>query len=449
MARRPAAEAAAAPPWWIQPSNVALAVVLPLLIASLLVSQGFQRYFDRPQKFMSAEYFIVGLLAVAALAAGAYVGSRVAVRRRPAPASPQVLIAQHRQRIVIASRLILAIALIAYALYLSPLAAHPGLFLNILRGSPGASFVAVEIKENVRIPGITSFSQLGILYAVLFVIRLRYLPDTPVPALERRGFALLVALTMIRAVAYSERLAIIELLLPACVVAWRNPRLSRPVLASLPFLAAVGLFAFFALSEYLRSWQDHYRDYESDFLRFAGYRLFGYYVTALDNGAGFLDHLRTGVGPVTTLQWIWSFPVSLGQEQLLSGLGIDRTAYSTFLHYYADPEFNNMSGLFAPFVDYGVSGGAFFWILLGYLSGVLFRSYLQGRLAGLLLYPVWFLCIVEIPRVFSFSGTRYFPVIVVSLGLIIWFRCSARPQQRRPSNPSSPRPGRHQRAGET
>lgn len=110
MTRRRAPEAAAAPPWWIEPSNVALAVVLPLLIASLLVSQGFQRYFDRPQKFMSAEYFIVGLLAVAALAAGAYVGSRVAVRRRPAPASPRVLIAQHRQRIVIASRLILALA---------------------------------------------------------------------------------------------------------------------------------------------------------------------------------------------------------------------------------------------------------------------------------------------------------------------------------------------------
>lgn len=419
------------PPWWINPAAAALAVTLPVLIASIAVSSDFQQYFDRPEKFMSPRNFMIGLLGLLAFTAGASFGSRVSLVSKPVSPSRGFLLAREPLRLSFASHIILTITLGAYVLYLSPLAFHPSFVVNILGGAQGASYLAIEMKEQVRIPGITSFTQLGILYVILLVIRTK-LSYVKITFLERTALTILLLMALVRAIAYSERLAIIELLLPVLILVCRSWRSGRFLLMLLPALAPLGLFLFFASSEYIRSWQDRYQYYESDFLRFAAYRLFGYYVIALDTGAGFLEHLGGGVGPVVTLQWLWAFPLDIGQNRLLSSLGFDQAAYSSFLHYYADEEFNNASGLFGPFVDYGFVGGVAFWGFLGCLSGKLFRYYLEGSAAGLLIFPVWFLSIVDIPRVFSFTSTRYFPVFLVGVSLILWLHSGAQPARARP-----------------
>ncbi|MGZ9274454.1 MAG: O-antigen polymerase [Nitrospira sp.] len=401
--------------------------MLPLLTASLLVSKEFQSYFDRPEKFMTLGYFVIGLFGIFAFCTGAYLGSRVQIMNKGMPARAAYFLDQHHQRVVVWSCVILVVTLAAYALYLWPIVIHPGLFLDILTGDEGAASAAVHTKELVRIPGITSFAQLGIVYIVLFMLRVLYLPRIPLSRLERSGFVILIALATVRSIVYSERLAIIELILPALVLACRRPKLPPLLMALMPVLAIGILFLFFSSTEYFRSWQEYYRYIESEFLHFASYRLFGYYVIALDNGAGFLDHLGGSIGPVLTFQWLWSFPVDFGQYSLLQALGFDREAYGTFLHYYADEELNNGSGLFSPFLDYGVSGGAIFWFILGAVSGQLFRSDLNGGVLGLLLYPTWYTSIIEILRVFNFTSTRYFPALVVSLCLIVWFQWVGRP----------------------
>ena len=131
---------------------------------------------------------------------------------------------------------------------------------------------------------------------------------------ERIAFAVLIVLAIIRSVAYSERLAVMELVLPVVVLLCRRPSLPRPLLALLPVVGVILLFAYFSGLEFFRSWQDHYQLVEGNFLEFASYRLFGYYVNALDTGAGFLDHVGGGIGPVITLQWLWSFPIDFGQS---------------------------------------------------------------------------------------------------------------------------------------
>ena len=93
------------------------------------------------------------------------------------------------------------------------------------------------------------------------------------------------------------------------------------------------------------------------------------------------------------------FPDRFRAECILKALGFDSSAYSDFLYYYANAEFNNGSGLFGPFIDFGIAGGAVCWLVLGIVSGSLFRSYVAGGLWGLIIYPSWYTSIIEIPRI--------------------------------------------------
>ncbi|MBL8659731.1 MAG: oligosaccharide repeat unit polymerase [Rhodospirillales bacterium] len=411
----------------MNPSIAAVAIVVPLLTAALLVTEDFHAYFGRPHKFLTPQYFFLGLCGVSLFWLGAYVAAKIGSGGARSSARADEIFLLHGAHIITLSRIILMLALGSYALYLSPLAANPDLLLDIFRGDPGADYVSMEMKEHVRIPGVTSLTQLGIVYVVLFLVRRLYLPKVTIPAIERLAFAALIGLAVIRSVVYSERLAAIELLLPAVVLLCRRPKLSGATLAVMPIIGVLLLFSYFATLEFLRSWQDHYKYIEADFIQFASTRLFGYYINALDTGAGFLDHMGGGIGPVVTLQWLWAFPINFGQSTLLATIGFDVFSYNDFLYYYANGEFNNGSGLFAPFLDFGIAGGAICWLGLGVISGALFRSYLDGGLMGLLLYPSWYTSVVEIPRIFNFSNTRYFPALVVSIIIILWLSLSRRP----------------------
>lgn len=316
--------------------------------------------------------------------------------------------------------------LAAHLLYMWPLLTDPHILINILSGDPGAQDISLHLKEQERVPGITSLTQLGIIYVVLFVSRLLYLPHLSFPLVERVALVAFIALALVRAIAHSERLAVIELLIPVLVLLLRRPKIPRLLLALAPVLGVIGLFAFFSVLEFFRSWQDYYQFIEDDFFSFAAQRLFGYYINALDTGAGLLNYTAGGIGPIITFQWFWSFPVNLGQDALLRGLGYDMSTAGDFIYYYTNSEFNNISGLFGPFIDYGVAGGAICWLILGLISGRLFRGYLDGSVGGLIIYPIWYTSILEVPRAFGFSGTRYFSPLLVGLGLVLWFSMSKR-----------------------
>ena len=77
---------------------------------------------------------------------------------------------------------------------------------------------------------------------------------------------------------------------------------------------------------------------------------------------------------------------------------LQRYAGRTFeqhLFTYQDPEFNSPSGLYAVVSDLGLTGAVVYMCAVGLLSGMAFRAYREGRLAGVLLYPIFFISLIR------------------------------------------------------
>ena len=127
-------------------------------------------------------------------------------------------------------------------------------------------------------------------------------------------------LTVLRNVVWGERIAMIETLVPLAIVFLRKPR--RPLLTALaPVFAVVGLFLFFAVFEYFRSWSAYYKFQYDSYWIFVLSRLSGYYITALDNGAAMI-HGSNNFAALNTAEWFWRFPWEIGQTFLGKALGL-------------------------------------------------------------------------------------------------------------------------------
>lgn len=164
-------------------------------------------------------------------------------------------------------------------------------------------------------------------------------------------------------------------------------------------------------------------------------RLSAYYITALDNGAGMIRSW-SNFAAVNTAEWFWRFPVEIGQSFLGRALGLDLVSDDSWLYWNASAEFNNASGIFLPIIDFGKLGGLAFWFLFGLLTGVIYRGFITGSFAGMLIYPSWFVGLLEMPRILYLSEARYFPVLAICLPLIFLVQSLAslemrtNPQQR-------------------
>lgn len=110
----------------------------------------------------------------------------------------------------------------------------------------------------------------------------------------------------------------------------------------------VGLFI---VNEYHRSWQTYYINIYDNIFDFAIERLALYYSTALYNGAGILSILGWGNGhPMYTFDWPMHFPV-IGQR--FKPLLDSSADFDSFLNRHVDPKFNNPSGIFDHFYEWG------------------------------------------------------------------------------------------------
>jgi len=120
---------------------------------------------------------------------------------------------------------------------------------------------------------------------------------------------------------------------------------------------------------------------------------------------------------VTVLEWLYKFPF-LGN---IVRYVVDLRPGGNFLERYADPEYNNPSGIFSVIADLGLVGGAVFAAIFGWIVGYFWRSLVQGRAVGIF-YPICFLSLLEIFRIFYVTGGRAFPtVLALSVGYL-WFQ---------------------------
>jgi hypothetical protein len=79
-----------------------------------------------------------------------------------------------------------------------------------------------------------------------------------------------------------------------------------------------------------------------------------------------------------------------------------------------------------PYVDYGVILGIVCWMALGSVSGILLSSFAFNRTAGLIIYPVWYVGILEMLRIFYWGDSRFFLVLIGSLPLAFHIKAQMR-----------------------
>jgi hypothetical protein len=151
-------------------------------------------------------------------------------------------------------------------------------------------------------------------------------------------------------------------------------------------------------------------------VEFAGARLAGYYVTALNNGAAMEDLAPGGFGtPFHTLNFAWRLPLLKDVTRLIFHTPpLDtQDRFERFVGGSINIEFNNPGGVFLPVVDFGVPGGLAYWFLAGLVCGWLYQHYQSRTGTGICLYPMAGLAMIESARVLYWAEGRSMPAIAM------------------------------------
>ena len=282
-----------------------------------------------------------------------------------------------------------------------------------------------RVKESMQtVSGVTTFTQFGLICMILTCLQLFGAWES-VKFRFKFYFVALLGLAFVRSVANSERLALIELMVPAVILfVSLSEACTRGVFKRLvslgPVFAVAALLVIFGVFEYFRSWQYYQADFDS-FPLFVVSRIASYFCTALNNSALMFYMGDLPPWPYWTLEFFWRFPLIANSDysyfRITGQEPIETYMYN--LEAFGTPELNNHSGLMAPLLDYSYGGFAVYWFLFGALSGFLTRQMQAGRLIGLIFFPILFVAILETPRIVYLTSHRTFPSLFFGLGCLI------------------------------
>jgi hypothetical protein len=396
--------------WWLNPGKLLLLFTLPLyaFTVGLMPVLWPDLIVLRYGQYMDGHFAALGGACLAVAGAAAWLGARIDVSERESDRiydiNPYFLLG------------IGSVTVLAYAVWFGP---------ALLRGQ-----LFLPREELNRVAGVTSFTQFGVTYVVCYMYAtLRAMQPLGLPM--RLMFHLILGLTLARVFLWSERLALIEVGVPAfvCLLAFGRPRQAwlSAVFSVLgrygPLLALPSLLGFFALTEMFRSWSSEY--YQAQNIpvgEFMVSRLVTYYYTALNSGAGLL---ATAEWPsfelVYILNWFYKLPFGVGQA-FAPTLARDAAPTDAFLSRFGDPEFTNMSGIFPIVYDVGVWGGLTYFGVFGLFAGFTFRALESGRRIGILLFPTVFVACLEILRIAYLSESRCFLIVVGAMAAMSQLR---------------------------
>jgi hypothetical protein len=403
--------------WWANPLSPILLVVLPAVLITWAVPESvfFQqwrtpKYFGFPGMFRCV---IGGVL----LCIGALVATRGRLglaAREQWPALSNVA----TSTLATAFRWTFRLTVLAYMLW-TAIAIQRGLRLTTLVDAvQSQETFNNQLKVSFRtVTGVTTFTQLGIAASVLAA----YLGMLRAPGVRRR-FLILVVLSTLRGFFLAERLAIIEVVLPWVVIrsanlaATRSRSAGRALIRAAPLIAIPTLLFSFAMFEYSRSWTFARTRTDSTFAEFAAFRLVGYYATSFNNGELYRIEIdRSDKPPFDTVEFFWQAPLVSSIVTYESATG--GPPRGSVLSAKANPEFNSPGGFSGPYTDYGDVGGALYFLGVGLVLGALYRSFAGSQLLGLLLYPVLFVGLLELPRYLYWAQGRATPAFVALIGV--------------------------------
>jgi uncharacterized membrane protein len=404
--------------WWISPAGAVLLVVpATLWLAWHLSDVEYRLLYGSPKvlTYDATTLFLAGALAFVLGAVLARCGRAVAPSRGPL----LDLSARRWELLERAAGVLFVVTMVGYATWTLSAVRH-GLRPAALIGAFTSS--SPEVKGYfVTVPGITTLTQVGmpfVIVAILLILHRRH--D---PRLVRR-LALLILITVLRSYLLDERLALIEIAVPAAVLlaahAARSERPSRRTLANAaPLLLIPLLIVGFGAFEYSRSWQFYKSRVTESYPQFTINRLAGYYVTAYNNADITLEYQTyPGRVPYGSIASFWEAPVisQLGLYQRLNHgatspvLDVDNPIL--FLH--GNPEYNSPGGLGVPFQDYGEVGGLLFFLAAGFAIGRVHRAFIRSSPTAVLFYPILATGLFELPRYLYWSQGRVTPALVAA-----------------------------------
>jgi hypothetical protein len=394
-------------PWWLAPHACILAILVP---ASLVVASYHSDYVmlaDRYYTGFPLALFILGLLM---LAAGSWFGSRtpLAPPARPLHVAPVYL------------DTLAALALAAYVIWFRDLIASPGLLMEVLGGA------RMNLRDDIAtVPGITTLTQVGVAFSAIYGLNVTVLER--VPLRHHLAFAILGAAAVLRAIAWSERLAVLEYGLPmvvwgAIILHRRYPGVVRRLTALAPLLFIFGSFAVFAGFEYFRSWIYFEGSGDSFFARMLD-RWILYYYTSMNNGAALVG-LNLDQIPDFHFQHVLAALYNLPAigPVFAEAFHVDPTLHDRLLNERGlSEEFNVFTGIYPVLYDLGPVAGVMFCFALGWGLGALYGGLRSGRAPGIVIFPTMFVAILEIIRIDYLFTTRYVYAAVACITAWRWF----------------------------
>jgi hypothetical protein len=408
--------------WWLDPSLLFAVVIGGTMLVAFAQSDSAYRLYGTP-KYLGTIHLWLAFAAAGVFVIGRWLAGATG---RAGPSTPPAA----EKVVLVWFWLATILTLFGYAVWLG-LGVKNGFSLGMLReflttDDPHlAETMFTDMFANWK--GITTCTQFGVA-AVPLGLWLFFRGHRVI----LWPLTLLIALAAVRGLIFGERLALIELVVPGFVVAIRFVLLGQPLsrfqnfaVQLFPLLGLAALLLFFGGFEYFRSWRYYVNDFDS-YAEFTLWRIGGYYTTAHNNGALALETQPTYPLPYATLRQFWSIPglasTPLGYTHLT---GIDPTTrHLGMLEQFGTPELNSDGGLFQPALDFGLSGFLLFWFACGFAAGRLYRAYLVGTLAGLSLYPLVFLAILETPRFLYLCYPRSLPAIATLL-VVVWLTSRA------------------------
>lgn len=433
--------------WWLHPRFAFLFFGIPLLIGAYLIPDNTYLTLYRTEKYVDLDFLVLGSIICIGFVAGSFFAFRTGVR----PQEKDILL--YCRWVVWPLFIFTIFGYVTWFAYAVASAGGVGpiagaLFDLVSRSSPGASdYLKNELFQNL--PGITTFTQLGILYAT--VEALLWSRGRSQVRLALMRFAVVALLTLLRAILLSERLALVEIAIPVAVILVSGLNLNvirYKVLRFAPLILGVVVFGLFAVAEYFRSWVFYQQIYSGSYLEFAVQRFLGYYATAVNNAA--VVYYYEPLQPLRhTLTSLFNFPVlgdnverayvalldymALLDERYVARVDGEYVGYARLLGTYANPEFNNVAPVGLLLNEYSVFVAPIVAFLIGLLSCSLYNSFLRGRLLGALLYPSWFVGVLEISRIYYWVNQRYFPVLAFLVISLLLFRAAKVPVKKPPS----------------
>lgn len=396
--------------WWLQlPGLLVLFSVFTVVIAWYLPPNVYRVNWRSPKLVNGGTVFRV-LLGSAAMLVGWFIAQGGArTRIVPRPDRVTAVDGWHRR----AFRITFLLAMFGNAVLLARGFSNGFRLSQIGDLLSGTSDVSYTLKEETfkLVPGVTTTTQFAPLAAVLAAT----LPSKRWPTV-RRQLWMLVGFTVLRSLLFSERLAMVEVMVPFFVAVgirrvrsgWRPPKL----LGLMPMIALPGLIIFFTAFEYTRSWSFYSKEGNQSLLTFGATRLEGYYATAHNNSEVVWRH-RDAILPMPydTLGFIWDSP---GLNNLYETLN-DKNPGKIY-HFYlvsdANAEYNNPGGYGALYGDWGLPVGTTILVGYGMVCRRLNRGMWAGHETGTLLYPIVVVSLMELPRIWYITAGRIFPSVV-------------------------------------